>query len=288
MLLEGGKCINMKFCINQAVFFPSRTEDFLEQCAKWDVNAVELRVPKLKEWLFSTSATEVKNFLKNKDIKVVALNSIDDFGLVPDENLHILEKEAELIGRFCDIVECPLVIAPVGRWFEKRMPNEEVLEKTVIRLDILGDILNNQGITVGVEPIAFPEFSIHSIFDADKVCQASNCDSGLVVDFYNLFQGGMEPKDFHFLETPISIIHINDAEFLFSESLDVVSTREFPGFGSLNAVEWVQEAYKSNYEGVFSLEIFSEKIWKMPIEEGMYYTMKKIHNFQERVAGRSK
>ena len=250
---------------------------------------IEFRAPKLREFLYFKSGTEVRKRLKESGVEVVALNSIDDFGLVPDENLGLLRKEAEFIGQMCEAVECPLVIAPVGRWFDRKQEMPVVIEKTVERLDIVGRILKSYGADVGVEPIAFPEFSISSIYDADEVCcQSKEGTPGLIVDYYNLFQGGMEPGDFHKLKSPVHLVHINDADFQPSENLDVCTTRAFPGEGSLDAVDWTVQAIKSGYDGPFSLEIFLKEIWDMEPAVGMYKVVNKLKNFKESVEQRLK
>jgi sugar phosphate isomerase/epimerase len=270
----------MRIAINQGVFFESPTEVFLELCSSHHIKAIEFRLPKLKEWLYSIPISEAKKRLEILGLEVIALNSLDDFGLVPAENLDLLRREAEFAGSLCNAVHCPLVIAPVGRWFSAPLPAKEVYEKTLERFSLLVEVLAPFGVNVGIEPISFPEFSIQNIHTAEELCLAVGGDNaGLIVDYYNLFQGGMVPDDFVSLRAPIFLIHINDADFLPAANLDVVSTRVFPGDGSLHAAEWTKKALEAGYDGYFSLEIFDKELWKLDAAAAMYKTIAKLEYF---------
>jgi sugar phosphate isomerase/epimerase len=238
----------------------------------------------LKEWLYKDSAASVRKILKDHRTSVVALNSLDDFGLVPQENLPILEYEAEMVGRMCEAVECPLVVAPVGRWFDNPLPREEVREKTLERLEVISRILAAHGAAVGLEPIAFSEFSVQTVQEADSICfESDRSDTGLVIDYYNLFQGGMKPDDFSAVRSPIHIIHVNDAEMLPLDKLDVMYTRTFPGDGSIDTAEWTAAALRAGYTGVFSFELFVRELWSLDPDMAMYKTAKKLNMFAEMV-----
>lgn len=274
----------MKLAINQAVLFSASTDTFLNLCQEYDIQSIEFRVPKLKEWLYANSKTEARRKLSSLGIKVAAVNSLDDFGLVPRENLKILKSETEFVAHLCEAIECELVIAPVGRWFNTIRAKEEVASKTLERLELINNILDPYGIKVGVEPISFPEFSIQTIQEADEICQLSgNSANGLVVDYYNLFQGGMRPGDFPVLKSPVHIIHVNDADILPSKNLDVASTRAFPGDGTINSLEWTVEAIKSGYDGVFSLETFPKDLWEMDPQAAMFKAVGKLKKFRDQV-----
>ncbi len=275
---------SMKLALNQAVLFSSSTERFIDLCSQNGIKNIEFRVPKLKEYLYFNSGIQLSKKLKDLDLNVIALNSLDDFGLVPDDNLSLLTHEVHFVGQMCEFVNCPLVIAPVGRCYRTQLEKSEVLEKHVERLNFISDILKEYGVKVGVEPIAFSDFSVHSIHDADEICQCSSAgDAGLIVDYYNLFQKGMSPKDFEKLRSPVHLIHINDADFLPAEVLDVVDTRVFPGDGSLNALEWTLQALEAGYKGCFSLEVFLKNLWEMEPETAMFKIMKKLEIFNSTV-----
>lgn len=281
--------MTIKMGLNQSALFNAQTEEFITLCSKWNINNVELRVPKLKEWLYLTSEAHIREVLHTHGTTVTAINSLDDFALVPQDNLKILELETEMIGRMCEAVECPLVIAPVGRMFGTLTSKKEVIEKTLERLEIVSSILAPHGAVVGLEPIAFPEFSIKTIHEADRICSESGIsDIGLVVDYYNLFQGGMYPDDFFEIKSPIHMIHVNDAEIFPLDKLDVMYTRTFPNDGNINSVEWTLAALRSGYKGIFSLEIFMKSLWELNSETAMYKIANKISKFAEIVENKAK
>jgi len=276
--------MNLQTGLNQGILFETPTETFIELCGKWEIRNIELRVPKLREWVCRDSVSKIRKVLRDNKITITALNSLDDFGLVPDENLGLLAAEAEWVGRMCEAVECPLVIAPVGRWFDAPIPLDQVRRLTLERLDLLSRTLAPCDAVVGLEPIAFPEFSIQSVHMADSICQEARIPgSGLVIDFYNLFQGGMIPNDFPKLKSPIHIIHLNDAEMLPPEKLDVMYSRTFPGDGKLDAEAWTLAALKAGYTGVFSLELFLRDLWQMEPDAAMFKIAGKLQQFTENI-----
>jgi sugar phosphate isomerase/epimerase len=147
--------------LNQGALMQARMEEFLTECSRTGISQVELRVPKLVEALYHMSPVEMRKRLDDNGVTVTALNSMDDFALVPDENLPLLRREAENAVHLCSVVDCDLVVAPVGRWFAEPYPSaEEVIQLSARRLQFIADILEPAGIRIGVEPIAFPHFTI--------------------------------------------------------------------------------------------------------------------------------
>lgn len=272
------------FAINQGVLFPAATEKFFELSSEIGLNNVELRVPKAKELLYHLSKEKIKQKLNELNISVIAMNSLDDFGMVPYENIGVLTQETKFVGEICKVFNCDLVIAPVGRWFEKKPDQNAVKKIHVDRLNHIADILSDYGVNVGLEPVSFPEFTVQNIFLADEIVQESNnVSNGLIIDFYNLFNRGMEPSDFSKLKSLIHLIHINDAEDLPLDDLDVMTTREFPGDGFIKPEKWIKQAVQSGYQGYFSLELFRKDLWGMKPDSAMYKVKQKMEKFKMKI-----
>ena len=272
--------MTIKFAINQSVINQCQTEDFISLSAQAGFNAVELRVPRLKESLYRIPASTLSKHLKKHGISVLSINSIDDFSMVPEENLDILKMECEFIGRMCEILECPMVVAPVARWYGPPLPVEEIKSISQARLSYVADILARFGVVTGFEPICFPEHTVRDLALAQDIIDGSTAKSvGFVLDIYNLFRGGITPDDIVGLRYPTYLMHINDAEDAPLENLDVLDNREFPGEGVANAREWVNASIRSGYEGHFSLEIFQQRIWAMNPENALALCSEKLSRF---------
>jgi len=277
--------MGMKIGINQGAVMQARMEEFLDACAVAGFSQVELRIPKLIEALYHVSIAELQDRLDRNGITVTALNSMDDFALVPDDNLGILQREAENVVDLCRAVRCDLVVAPVGRWFAAKSPEWSwVVERSASRLGMIAEILDPAGIRVGVEPIAFPYFSVWSLEGSMEIINASGVESAvLVADVYNLMQGESSAESMRRYATKIGMIHVNDSPHREFEKLDVMYTRGFPGEGVLDTAVWVQEAHNGGYGGPISMEIFMKDVWEMDLDAAMALCGEKAKRFSAMV-----
>jgi sugar phosphate isomerase/epimerase len=251
--------------INQGAVMQARLEQFLDACNAAGVTEVELRAPKLVEALYHLSPERVREHLDRAGVTVTAVNSLDDFALVPDENLALLEREAATMADLCRAVRCTLAVAPVGRWFNGHKPEWDfVREQSARRLRILEKILGDAGVRVGVEPIAFPEFTVWTLEESMQIIrEAQSRTAVLVADVYNLMQTAETPATVRTLAPHLGMIHVNDAPHRRFGELNVMYTRLFPGEGILDPATWVREALEGGYTGPISMEIFMKPVWEM-------------------------
>jgi 2-keto-myo-inositol isomerase len=270
----------MKFAINQSTIMQCETEEFLELCCKIGIKAVELRIPKLKDSLYRLSYQEFKNLLKKYQILVIGLNALDNFSMAPDDNLELLKNEAETVAKMCEMVECPMVVCPVATWYGTRPSDKEIRNRTISRLQIVGDIFTKYQVKIGFEPVGFPQFTVADLGLAQEIADESGVKIiTLVPDIYNLFRSGHKPEAISEINYPISVFHINDTENLPLEKLNVLDNRVFPGDGIANSAAWVKEALKLKYQGYFSLEIFRKKVWEMSPTEAALLCKEKLAKF---------
>lgn len=259
----------------------ARMEEFLDACPAAGFSQVELRVPKLIEALYHMSIAEFQDRLDRNGITVTALNSMDDFALVPEDGLGILRREAETIIDLCRAARCDLVVAPVGRWFSgKTLEWNWIVERSASRLETIAEILDSAGIRVGVEPIAFPHFSVWSLEGSMEIINASGVESAvLVADVYNLMQGESTAESMRRYGDTIGMIHVNDSPHQEFEKLHVMYTRTFPGEGVLDPATWVREARNGGYDGPISMEIFMKDLWEMDLDTALTLCGEKAKGF---------
>lgn len=155
--------MGLKIAMNQSMIMQCQTEEFISLCAKIGIKAVELRIPKLRETLCHMSHKEFAKLLKAHDVSVLSLNAIEDFSMVPRDNLDLSKMEYEWVGKMCEMVGCSMVVAPVARWFGSPPSREEVIELSQERLRCVADIFKPFGVNVGFEPISFPEFTVRDL-----------------------------------------------------------------------------------------------------------------------------
>ena len=276
--------MEINFAINQSMIMQCQTEEFISVCAQAGFKAVELRVPKLKECLLHVSHRQLSELIKKHDISVLSLNSIDDFSMVPEDNLDLLTAECEYVGKLCNMFDCPMVVAPVARWFNSPPSIESVKATSQARLRLVSDILGKFGVKIGFEPICFPEFTVRDLVLSQEIITGSGAESiGFVLDIYNLYRGGIQPDDIAGLNYPTYLFHLNDAPDIPIEKLHVMYNRVFPGEGIANARAWVETAISSGYQGYFSLELFQQQIWDMSPQDAASLCYNKMREFSESV-----
>lgn len=272
----------LNIAVNQSLIMQCQTDEFISVCAHAGINAVELRVPLLKETLYHMSYKDLVKRLKQYGVSVLAINSIDDFSMVPEENLDLLQRECEFVGRLCEMMECPLVMAPAARWFGSPPSREEVITISQERLRYVAEIFKPFGVQIGFEPICFPEFTVRDLELSQTIIEQSGAEGvGIVPDIYNLFRGGIQPEELTTLKYPIALMHINDAEDRPLEELHVMYNRVFPGEGVADAKTWVQTLLQNGYQGYFSLEIFQKEIWEMTPKDAALLGYNKLQTFAE-------
>jgi len=266
---------------NQGAVMQDRLEPFLEACAAAGVVEVELRAPKVLEALHHLRPADLRDKLAETGVTVTAINSMDDFALVPDENTAMLQREAETMAALCDATQCDLVVAPVGRWFTPERPSREwVRQVSAERLQVIEEILVPRGIRVGVEPIAFPEFTVWSLEESMEIIQAAGSETAvLVADVYNLTQGESTAESMRRYAGRLGMIHVNDAPHRRYSEMDVMYTRLFPGEGILDPVEWIREARTGGYTGPVSMEVFMKPVWEMETSAAVRLCAEKAEAF---------
>jgi len=241
-----------------------------------------LRVPKLQEAHYHLSPKEIRTMLDRNGIQVTAINSLEDFGLVPDENLSILRREVETIAVYCESCSCSLVVAPVARWFDPNPDRQWLTSMTARRLRIIADILRQYGIEVGLEPIAYDCFTVWTLEHASEIIDSSGADNvSIVADVYNLARGESTIDSMRRLGSRISMIHVNDAPHTRFEHMDLVHDREFPGDGVLEPQKWVSAAIEGGFHGPLSIEIFPKTVWEMEKYEALELCKRKCRQFED-------
>lgn len=274
----------MNISINQNTIMQCGTEEFMIVSAEAGFKGVELRIEKIRNTLYKKPIKEIINLVKKLKINIVSLNALEDFSFVPEQNLEILKAECNFIGKICEMLECPMVVACPTRNVERidnSLTDKDIIRITKSKLSFIENIFSKYSVQVGFEPIGFPEYSIRDLNNTRELFKESNVKSaGIVIDIYNLFRGGVSPTEVKNLGNLIALVHLNDAvEDIAFEKLHVLHNRTFPGEGTANAKEWVDIINKESYKGYFSLELFNKEIWDMKAGKAADLCYQKIKNF---------
>ncbi len=281
--------MSLKLAMNHATLMQCQTEEFIEVSARAGFKAVELRMDKLKESLFHLSYTELSRCIHRYGMTVVAVNALEGATFVPEDNLDVLKKACEMVGRACEMVESPWVISPSAIWFASVGPfpsTERIKTVCAERISFIADILKPYGVQLAFEPVGLPDFIVKDLEMSQDIIDLSGDDSvGLAPDVHNLFCNGSKAESLSKVKSPVRVIHLNDTENLPLDKQHVVETRAFPGEGIAGAQEWVKTAVASGYKGYFSLELFRQDIWDMLPQEAASLCYRKMEKYAEPFGG---
>ena len=257
----------MKPCINQFTTMQCDLVQFLKISSEVGFKEVELRFPKVEEYLTDYSYKDLKALLRRYGIHVATLNSLEYFSLVPDENFEFMLKKAEKMMVFCQLMECGmLVLVPSKNPHNFSLP--EIKKKTVQRLQVMADLGKRYGVSITFEPIGHRVFSIRKALDGlDIVKEVKNHHIALIIDTFNFYVGENVLDDLR--EVPldrIAFVHFHDAEDV---PLDRITDehRVFPGEGVIDLEGFYKILSDKGYQGALSVELIDPKLWKKPAKE---------------------
>jgi sugar phosphate isomerase/epimerase len=273
--------MSIKIAINQATLMPCRADEFVRVSAQAGFDAVEFRMDKLEETLVLLSYKELARLIGHYHLKVLAVNALDGATFVPEDNLDLLRKECEQVGRVCEMLESPWVITPSARRNLDSFPSiERIKEISAKRISFISNILKPFGAKLAFEPVGLPEFLVKDLETAQQIIDLSgNPSVGLAPDIHILYCSGTRAESLTRVKSPLCVIHLNDPEDIPLDNQHVVDTRAFPGEGIAGTEAWVKTALDSGYDGYFSLELFSRKLWEMPAKEAARLCYSKIEKY---------
>lgn len=273
----------MQFALNENTISQCGFVDFIHAGRTAGFKAVEISYRKIQEALRFLPVGKLLDLLDEAGIVILSLNAFEDALLVPPSGLEIMETEARLIGRICELIRCPAVVVPSSRWYPEYGPVPERNEVTALfqeRMLRIRHVLSEFNVVPMFEPIHYPEFLVGEAGWINQVLSAPGLDDvPLVVDIHNLFNNGDGPGQLENLSNPIGLVHIDDTLDIRSEERDVAASRTFPGDGIANASEWIRSAGNAGYTGYCSLELFSNSIYRMDPDEAAILCYRKLEAF---------
>ena len=250
----------MQACINQSTIMQCDTAEFIKMCSRAGFRQVELRFPKVEEYLTDHSCRILRALLRKHGVHLAALNSLEFFSLVPEQNFDFMAKKAEEMMVICQLIECDsLIVVPSKN--PHNLPVSDIKKKTIPRLQRLADLGSRYGVRLSFEPIGFHVFSIRKVLDAlDIVKQISKHKVGLTVDTFHFYIAENILGDLNEIpEDKISLIHFHDSLDLPLHKLND-EHRLFPGEGVVDLNGFCGILREKGYHGLLSVELFNPKL----------------------------
>jgi 2-keto-myo-inositol isomerase len=257
----------MKLALNGATTMKADLATDILAASAAGFDCLEIWAAKLREFLKSQTAAELKSLLEEGGIKPYSINSIERITFRDAEARAKLLEECEDLCRIASEINCPYIVVvpsplPAGK------SQDDVIEETVRVLAGLGRIAERYGVALAFEFLGQPRCSVQTLALAYEIIkQVSRPNVGLVIDSFHFYAGGSTLESIEMLDAEqLFIFHINDAEDRPREQLED-RHRLLPGLGILPLKEIVAALRRTGYDRVASVEIFRPEYWERDPQE---------------------
>jgi sugar phosphate isomerase/epimerase len=266
-------------CLSQSTLLRVPTEAFLEAAARAGFGDVELRFSRLEDTLAFRRAREIRGMLSRLGVRCAALNSLEEFSLFPDENVGVMDHLVEAMCETCRLLEVPLLIVVPSR-LAVPLPWEDIHARTVSRLRRYAERAVQYGVTLALEPIGAPGFSVRTTAAAIAIVDEVDRENvRIALDTMNAYLGGDPPAAWEAVPPELlAIVHFHDSEPGPVETL-TLGSRVLPGDGIIDLRGYAAALHELRYAGPLSVELFNERLWQMPPEAVARMAMESLRPF---------
>ncbi len=274
---------DLKPCINQATVMPHEMEEFLAAAANTGFKGVELRVPKIKEYMKKKELRHLVKQAKDYDIKIVSLNALEGFSLrSADEFLKVI-KDAREMMELSSALECNLIVAtPSLLKNREKYSSNAIIHETIKALKELVKLGEDLGVRVGFEFLGFSNSSIRTLDETLNILKAIDSDYvGVIVDSFHFYTGGSTYESLK--ELPIEklyLVHVNDVKSGIPKERLRDEDRLLPGeTGVIPLSKLLNIVEEKGYDGYVSVEIFNPVYWEMDLHKVIKLSMNSLNKF---------
>ena len=257
----------MKLALNGATTMSADLATDVRAARAAGFDCLEIWAAKLRRFLKSGSAGELKSLLDEHGIEPYSINSIESITFRDAERYARLLEECEELCRTAAELNCPYIVVVPSPLTEGKNWGDVVAESVRV-LDELGRIAEGHGISLAFEFLGQPLCSVQTLGQAAEIVdRLGRANVGLVLDSFHFYAGGSRLESIDALDArKLFVFHINDAEDLPREELED-RHRLLPGLGILPLGEIVAALGRINYDRVTSVEIFRPEYWERdPLE----------------------
>ena len=258
----------MKLALNGATTMKADLATDLRVAHEAGFDLVEIWAAKLRTFLKTNSAADLRKLLDETGLEPLSINSIEHVTFRSPADYAAIKTECDELSSLAATLRCPYIVIVPGRLPEQAPSLEEIIDESVGVLTELSTIAERHGVALAFEFLGQADCSVQTLELADEIVKrVDRPDVGLVIDSFHFYAGGstidmiesLEPKS-------LFVFHINDAENLPREQLQD-SHRLLPGLGILPLTEMLQAFRRIGYDRVASVEIFRPEYWERdPLE----------------------
>ena len=243
--------------------------DFRDRCAqaaRVGMRGIGLWHADIEHQLETRSLEEMKKILDDSGLEYVELEFINDWFLDPDDEARkasdqtrrlLWDAAAALDAHHVKVGNIPGTPAEIPRITERFA-------------ELCADAAENHSAKVVYEYMPF-DVNVHSIETALEVVEGSGADNaGLTIDTWHQSKLGITPEDLRKIPLRyLTWIELSDGQKENMPDLieETTQHRKLPGEGEFDIPGYVEVAQDMGYEGPWGVEVLSEELRQLPIEE---------------------
>lgn len=253
----------MKPSFNGATTMHATLETDIAAAAEAGFELLEIWAAKLRTYLQTHTAGELKRLFAEHQVQPYSINSIEHITFRDDVAYAAIKEECEYLSRIAAELGCPFVVVVPGRLPPDGASRAEIITESVRVLNELLAIAEAHEVSLAFEFLGQTDCSVQTLeLAAAIVDQVDRPSVGLVVDSFHFYAGGSELASIDQLDPKrLFVFHINDAEDRPRAELND-SHRLLPGLGILPLGEMIAGFKRIGYDGVVSVEIFRPEYWE--------------------------
>jgi 2-keto-myo-inositol isomerase len=253
----------MKLSLNGATTMKADLETDVRAAAAAGFDYIEISAAKLREFLKTHSAADLKTLFKDSGVKPIGISSIEHITFQDAPAYAQIRKECEELAAVAEAIACPYIVVVPGAFPPGGLSSYEVIEVTVGVLRELASIAERHNVALAFEFLGQKDCSVQTLELADEIVQKVNRRNiGLVIDSFHFHTGGSTIKMIDALDPKrLFIFQIDDAENLPLDQL-TDAKRLMPGAGILKLKEMIEAFKRIGYDQVASVEIPRPEYWE--------------------------
>lgn len=251
----------MKIALNGATTMHADLETDIKASGEAGYELIEIWAAKLREFLKSNSAGDLKRILNENNIKPYSINSIEHITFRTNEDYEKIKAECEELCRIGGELGSPYVVVVPGK-LPENSSKDEIVEESVNVLNELGDIAAQHGVSLAFEFLGQTDCSVQTLDLCNEIVEkVDRKNIGNVIDTFHFYAGNSTFEAIEKMDPEkLFIFHINDAEDLPKNKL-TDAHRLYPGEGILPIREIKAKLDQIGYDRMVSIEIFRPEYW---------------------------
>ena len=271
----------MKIALNGATTMHADLVTDVKAASAAGFDLIEIWASKLREFLKTNSAADLKGLLKDHNLEPYSINSIEHITFRDAEDYAGIKAETDELSRIAAEIGCPYIVVVPGK-LPDGATKDKIMDESVRVLHELGDIAEKYNVSLAFEFLGQTDCSVQTLdFCSEIVEKVNRANIGNVLDTFHFYAGNSTFEAIENLKPEkLFIFHINDAENLSKDEL-TDAHRLYPGEGILPIKEIKARFDKIGYDRMVSIEIFRPEYWN----EDPFEVARKAKAATEKVLG---